>query len=278
MDKWNFDIIKEEYYYIEREFSLNDFNIFSWSLSPESYEYTVILLHGFLDHSETNQTTIKWFLSHSYRVIAADMPGHGKSGGIRGGIDSFDTYRVYFKKLLDTWNVVPSITYALGHSTGASILMEYSRNESSSLRGMIFAAPLVKIGNHAFVVKGYDLAQTKIQEVPVKKMKSCKNRSFLKYKWNDSLGVKRFSISWVRAMVEWNKNWTDFISQTSVLILQGKKDHTVEWKNNIPILKRCFPQSKIVMIKKGRHHILNENERIGRIVYKEIESFLASND
>jgi len=266
--------LPEEYRFTGKRFLSGREDIWSWCLEPERWNRTAVVLHGVLDHSLSNRTLILWLLKRGYRVVAGDMPGHGRSSGIRGGIDSFEDYTPYFHGLLAAWDVDPGESWAIGHSTGSSILINYARDRGIPFRGMVLAAPLVKMNFHVLIDKSIDLAQDWIQDIPVKKTKSSHCKSFLKFKWNDPLGVKRFSLTWFRAMVEWNRTWTDFSSDQRVLILQGRKDRVVEWRSNMAILERCFTDCRLVYIKKGKHHILNESDRIKKEVYAELERFL----
>lgn len=269
--------LKSDASFLEKEVMLNGISLYSWSLSPGEPDGTVLFFHGFLDHSFTNAYIIDWLLNEkNMRVVAGDMPGHGRSGGVRGGIDSFDTYTAYCHEIIEAWGLVASEVIGIGHSTGASILINYSRQSSIPFMGLVFAAPLIKINYHNLIDKGIDFAHPKIMEIPARRMKSCRNRVFLKTKWNDPMGVKKFSISWVRALVEWNRHWIDFTSEIPLLVLQGKKDTTVEWKNNIPILERCYINSEIMLYKRMGHHILNEKEGFRKIVFHGIGAFIES--
>ncbi|MDC7223029.1 MAG: alpha/beta hydrolase [Spirochaetales bacterium] len=266
--------IPDDYLFKGGEFSVGQYTVWSWSLEPEKWERTVVVLHGFLDHSLINRKLILSLLVKGYRVIAGDMPGHGRSSGIRGGINSFADYDIYFKTLLDYWQIDPSSSYAVGHSTGSSLLINYSRERGTPFCGFILAAPLVKMNFHSLLDRGIDLAQDWIKVLPVQKTKSSSNKAFLRFKRKDPLGVKRFSLDWIKAMVDWNREWADFTSSQPVLIVQGKKDNVVEWRTNLPILENCFTDCRVIYHKKGRHHILNESERIRREVYNEIIQFM----
>ncbi|MDC7221273.1 MAG: alpha/beta hydrolase [Spirochaetales bacterium] len=269
--------IPGEFSFRAGEFNAGPYRIWSWSLEPESWTATVIVLHGFLDHSLTNRFVILELLRKGYRVIAGDMPGHGRSGGVRGGIAGFEEYDLYFENLLTHWEVDPAGSFALGHSTGSAILINYCRQGKTPFRGMVFAAPLVKMNSHSMLDRGIDLAHDWMKMLPAGKNKTCKNKSFLKFRWSDPLGVKRFSLDWIKSMVNWNREWVDFKSDQKVLVLQGKKDNVVEWKTNIPILENCLTNGEIHYYKKGRHHILNEGDRLRHEVFKELFRYLEEN-
>jgi alpha-beta hydrolase superfamily lysophospholipase len=43
-----------------------------------------------------------------------------------------------------------------------------------------------------------------------------------------------------------------------VLVIQGDKDGTVDWKYNMDLVKQKFPNAKIKMIPGANHEIFNE--------------------
>jgi hypothetical protein len=50
---------------------------------------TVVLLHGYFDHSGIYQHIIKHCLDQNFAVVVFDMPGHGLSSGKVASIESF---------------------------------------------------------------------------------------------------------------------------------------------------------------------------------------------
>jgi alpha-beta hydrolase superfamily lysophospholipase len=266
--------IPENYSFKSGEFTAGNYSIWSWVLEPSSWKNTVVILHGFLDHSLSNRLIILHLLKRGFRVVGGDMPGHGRSSGVRGGIFTFNAYDTYFDALLDYWNIERDQTFVMGHSTGCSILINYSRRCKENFRGMILAAPLVKMNYQSQMKRGIDLTQDWIKDLPATKIKSSRNKAFLRFKWKDPLGVKRFSLDWIKSMVEWNRDWKVFPSTQPVLILQGKKDTVVEWKTNIPLLEKCYSDCRVLFYQKGRHHILNESDRIRKDVFRSILNFI----
>ena len=86
---------------------------------------TVVINHGYLDHSGLYNKLITVFLAANYDVLIYDLPGHGLSSGALASIDSFAEYQTVLSELLlhlDDTLIGPRIL--LGQSTsGASKIM-----------------------------------------------------------------------------------------------------------------------------------------------------------
>ncbi|MCT8137952.1 alpha/beta fold hydrolase [Anaerobacillus sp. CMMVII] len=67
---------------------------------PPKPTKTVLLIHGYFDHSGSFKNVINYFLSLNYRVVSYDLEGHGLSNGNRGEIHDFDDYVQEFRKVL----------------------------------------------------------------------------------------------------------------------------------------------------------------------------------
>ncbi|MHC4292311.1 MAG: alpha/beta hydrolase, partial [Planctomycetota bacterium] len=92
---------------------------------PTQYQATVILLHGYLNHTGQFKNLIPFLLENQYAVAVFDLPGHGLSSGRQAEIDSFDQY------ITSTQDFIQIIKdrldgpfHAVGFSTGAAILIE----------------------------------------------------------------------------------------------------------------------------------------------------------
>ena len=80
-------------------------------------------------------------------MYAADLRGHGKSGGRRGHVDNFDDY------LADTSRVIekamhenPQLkTFLFGHSLGGLIVLDYAEKTSGNISGVIVTSPLLRL-------------------------------------------------------------------------------------------------------------------------------------
>jgi alpha-beta hydrolase superfamily lysophospholipase len=118
----------------------------SWKPAGKS-KALVVLTHGQGDHSGRYLHVVKHLTDQGYSVWAADLRGHGKSGGGRGHVMNFDDY------LADTGRVIgkakeqnPDLkTFLHGHSLGGLIVLDYAEKNGNTISGVIATAPLLKL-------------------------------------------------------------------------------------------------------------------------------------
>ena len=107
------------------------FNSQRWTLAahiyiPQKAKATVVLLHGYLNHTGQFKHLIKHLLRQNYAVALYDLPGHGLSTGQRGQIDSFAQYTHTLNDFIDAVQPLTAGPYHLvAFSTGASIAVDY---------------------------------------------------------------------------------------------------------------------------------------------------------
>ncbi|MBM4381848.1 MAG: lysophospholipase [Deltaproteobacteria bacterium] len=103
----------------------------------------LLLVHGFGEHSGRYDELAAWFAARGCAVYAYDLRGHGRSGGRRTHVASFDEY-------LDDLTAIhelvreehPGLPLTLvGHSMGGLIGLAYLALRKPSLRGAIISAP-----------------------------------------------------------------------------------------------------------------------------------------
>jgi alpha-beta hydrolase superfamily lysophospholipase len=79
---------------------------------------TVIFLHGLSDHLGTNLHGIIACLKENYTFAAFDLPGHGLSSGMRGGIGDFSEYARSLHLFLQSCDSLINFPLVfIGHST-----------------------------------------------------------------------------------------------------------------------------------------------------------------
>lgn len=106
--------------------------------SHEAYAYTggkpfdpalpcVVFIHGALNDHSVWTLLARWCAHHGYGVLAVDLPGHGRSGGLP--LKSVEAIAVWLHKLLDAAGVQKAVL--VGHSMGSLIALEAAERASS---------------------------------------------------------------------------------------------------------------------------------------------------
>jgi alpha-beta hydrolase superfamily lysophospholipase len=229
---------------------------------------TVVLLHGYLDHAGIYQHVIEHCLAQGLDVVIFDMPGHGLSSGEVASIESFDVYCKVLLCLLDAMDnaELPGPWHLLGQSTGAAVMIDcLLKNrfpKQFPLTRFIALAPLLRPYAWQKSRFLFSLSRLFLSSTKRKFSENSHDQKFLDFlKFEDQLQSKLLMRDWILAMV---KNQRQFglaaVNQTSLQIIQGTADTTVDWEYNLEEFKAKFPNLLIEQIPGARHHLVNESE------------------
>ncbi len=104
-----------------------------------------VLTHGRGEHSGRYGHVVEAFAARGVRVWSYDLRGHGRSGGKRGDVPSYDA-------LLDDLGCVVALAqvealplFLLGHSLGGQITLNYLLQRETSCRGAVVASPYLRL-------------------------------------------------------------------------------------------------------------------------------------
>jgi alpha-beta hydrolase superfamily lysophospholipase len=259
-----------DYYGLEIEGAEHFFGTFSSSnhvlaahvFKPRKSKSTVIVLHGYYDHTGTLKHLIKNLVEQHYTVAIYDQPGHGLSSGARASIDDFSEYATVWKDFLAICrNNLDGPFHLVAHSMGCLIAADYLLTTGADgLDNIVFISPLIR--SVAWKVSGFGLKVSRgtIDQVPRAKRQSSSNDAFNQFMKDDPLQADNVPMAWVTALRKWNEEAGEYeTSDKPLTIIQGTRDTVVAWKYNIPFLQSKFTNADPVLIKKGRHHLLNES-------------------
>jgi len=246
-----------------------------WTLAaniyrPKKYKATVVLLHGYLNHTGQFKHLIKHLLERGFAVAVYDMPGHGLSSGERAVIDDFSEYT---RTLVDYTKTVGKMVkgpyHLIGFSTGGTVAIDYLLvRKGDFFDRVVLAAPLVRSVAWKSSEAGYKLYRNFADSVPRAKRKNSSDKEFLEFnKYKDVLHCRTVSLKWVKALYDWNDRMeTVEPDDRSIAVIQGAKDTTVSYRYNLKFIKRKFPNVTVMMIEDGRHEVFNESKGLRQIV------------
>jgi len=130
-----------------QEFELTTFDqlkLYCQSWEPKDPPKGVVsLVHGLGEHSGRYVDFAARLNQAGFAVTAFDLRGHGKSGGLRGHIPSFNAYMEDINTNLDaTVARFPSLpVFLYGHSLGGVLVLAYPLRKQSNLTGVVAAGP-----------------------------------------------------------------------------------------------------------------------------------------
>lgn len=246
---------------------------------PENSKGTLIVMHGYYDHVGIFGHAIQFGLDNGLAVLAFDLPGHGLSSGEQVVIDSFDQYADVLDSVLNAaQKLLPSPYYALGQSTGGSVLLNYLWRYDVAravpvLDRIALCAPLVLPRGWRYSGRFvYKLVNRVIKRLPRGPSRSSHDPDFNRFiDEQDCMQSPSLSVRWVGAMKAWNQQFRLFPPlDKTVLVIQGTKDFTVAWRYNLQQIRRALPNARIEMVTGAGHQLVNERQDFRKQVFTEI--------
>ncbi|GMQ84886.1 MAG: alpha/beta hydrolase [Acidimicrobiia bacterium] len=114
--------------------------LFTRSWAPDDPKRDMLIVHGLAEHSGRWEHVAQFFVARGYAVTAYDLRGHGKSGGARVHVDSFDQMVGDLDTVADgVGRDRPWVLYA--HSLGGLIATHYLISEHRKPDAAVLSAP-----------------------------------------------------------------------------------------------------------------------------------------
>jgi acylglycerol lipase len=108
----------------------------------------VVIVHGYTEHGGRYARFAEKLTEQGLAVYAHDHAGHGLSEGVRGHIDTFDTYvedlRLFIDVITEKEGTLP--LFLFGQSMGGAVAMFFAARYGEIPRGCILSAPAFIIG------------------------------------------------------------------------------------------------------------------------------------
>lgn len=106
----------------------------------------VMLVHGLGEHCQRYDHLAAYLNDSGYVLSSMDLPGHGRSDGERGHIDSFDVFEnavlELYKRTINLHNDTP--IFLLGHSMGGLIATKFLLNHQSKFHGAMLSGAAIQ--------------------------------------------------------------------------------------------------------------------------------------
>ncbi|MFK7972367.1 MAG: alpha/beta fold hydrolase [Bacteroidia bacterium] len=135
--------------------------IYAQQWTPESPTGVVALVHGIGEHGGRYTHMADWYGKKGLATFALDYMGHGKSGGKKGYIPSYeavmDLLDVFIQQTKDRFPGLPIVMY--GHSLGGNFVTNYMLRRKPDVAASVISAPWLRL---AFKPKTTDVLLAKI--------------------------------------------------------------------------------------------------------------------
>lgn len=249
---------------------------------PPNARATVVVVHGYYDHTGIYSHPIRALLAANYAVLAFDLPGHGLSSGAPAVIDSFDQYTDVLADLLQqSAALLPQPLHAFGQSTGGAVILNYLWRHAAQTRldKIALCSPLI-------VARGwfpagrylYQFLRPFVRQLARGTARSSHDQAFNDFvMYKDPLQAKFLSLRWVGAMKQWHAHFQQCVPlQKPLLLVQGTGDMTVDWRYNLPLIQRKLPNTQAVLIAGAGHQLVNETPAYRDQVLKAVCDYFAA--
>jgi acylglycerol lipase len=262
----------------------------SWNTdsSKEQPRALIVFFHGFLAHGKypTVRYAAELLAANKYAVIAADMPGHGKSPGLRGYLPSADILiqdgleiAEYATKIFST---VP--LFLAGSSMGGTIALSVASQLGTKVAGVILLAPMlaIHVGEPArYVLKALSSVIPTLKIIPSsstspekqyrdpEKRKECEEDEL-------SISGSTIRVGSASTCVELAKEIHNTFSSISCpfLCLIGTQDVVVDNAGSLELMKASPSQDKTLKQYEALHGLLCEPSPLVDRIHDDVLAWL----
>lgn len=265
---------------------IGHFSVIGYQLTAQTFiqanaKGTALIMHGYYDHVGIYGSLIEFCLQQGWNVFTFDLPGHGLSSGERASISDFKEYDDVFCAALAQTQKLQQFSagqkqplHVFGQSTGGAIIINYLltrqlQQQDSPFTTINLLAPLVRPTDWNRAKLMHSLLKPFVKQIKRTFSNNSSDVLFLRFiAEQDPLQPLALSVRWVGAL----KKWVKMIEACAPLnldvnIVQGDSDETVEWRHNMPLLLEKFPQRNLLMVKGGRHHVVNDDPAKRKEIY-----------
>lgn len=258
-------------------FTAGGYRIVAQVWQPQQPQATLLIVHGYYDHTGLYGHMIEWALEQGMAVFALDLPGHGLSSGARASVGDFAEYQTVLQGAIEQVRALqlPLPLHLCGQSMGGAILIDYllSADPKADIGHTILLAPLVKPRAWHWSKLSYIVLNPFVSKIERRFSENSHDGEFLDFLRNrDPLQPRNLPTAWVGAL----KRWVPRIQRSprsprQPWVVQGEADRTVDWPYNLQVLAEKFNGPRVLRMKNARHHLVNESPAFR----EEIFSFLS---
>ena len=250
--------------------------IMGWQ--PVDARGTVVVVHGYLDHTGLFRNLIAELLNRQFAVVCFDLIGHGLSSGEPAYIDNYCEYVHQLDAVVNAASkFYPAPLHGIGQSTGGAVLLkqllEQGNSEHYPFASLNLLAPLGR--PKLWALNRWVFKFTGPFRKTIKRVfrKNSHDQAFLDFlRCVDPFQPERLPKAWIGAMAQWVEEIEAHPgSGFPINIIQGDKDGTLDWRHNIKLFEKKFPQMRLSIIQGAGHHLVNEREDLRKKVFAAIK-------
>ena len=229
--------------------------------APLSGRGTVIVVHGYFDHSGCLPHLVNGLVDRGYNVAIYDHPGHGLSHGRRISTKDFSIYRSGLSDFTaEVKKNFPPPYDVVAHSMGATTVIDHLlATEAQPFRRMILVTPLIQDATpRALVNMGYAVSPI-ADYLPRISENNSSDPDYISQFKADPLQFRCVSIKWTKSFQQWRRRTENTPPRAETpLVLNAELDTVINIDYGQWWMRKTFPKGQFVNMSGGRHHLLNE--------------------
>ena len=238
----------------------------------------LVVVHGLGEHSERYRDLVRRILRIGYGVITFDLPGHGRSPGIRGHAP----LKKILKVLDNIVSELPNPPVLFGHSLGGLVVARYVESGGRS-RAIILSSPGLDYDKSKVPDSLVKLAKFLSLVVPFLPMdnridpdKLSRNKDAVKRYVEDPLVHRKISVALARDFFVESQKAIEEAGKINVpvLVLIGTADEVTPPEGAKRFFQNLKVRDKKLVEFEGGYHELFEDPEHSEGFYEEITKFL----
>lgn len=230
-------------------------------------ERILVIVHGAGQHGGRYHKLAELAVQRGWTVIACDLRGHGRSGGVPTHLDHFDQYLSDLSLMLSALRLDPHRTALFGHSLGGLVAARYVQVEQPTLGALVLSSPLLALKLRVSQVKWAAgrlcalIAPRTRFRTQIRDDQLTTNDAALEHRRADPLTHRSVTAGWYFQVLDAVCDaWTDAERLTlPLLLLQGDADPIVEPDAPYRWLPRVASTDKTLQVLPNQlHELLHE--------------------
>jgi acylglycerol lipase len=249
-----------------------DVALFTQSWRPDdatAIRGTVVIVHGFGEHSDRYDHVAERLVAEGYAVFALDHRGHGRSQGPRAVIETDAVVADVDQLVSRAADAHPDVPrFLLGHSLGGMIAIAYALTHGERLHGLILSGPLAAVDASPALARIGRLLSAVAPHAPTlaldARLVSRDSEVVAAYRADPLVHHGRIPARTAAQITETVSRFPDAVGAINVptLIVYGTSDGLCPPRGSVMLAERIGAEDVTVRAYEGLfHEVLNEPER-----------------
>jgi lysophospholipase len=225
---------------------------------------TLLIVHGMGQHGGRFPRLVERAVGRGWCVVAGDLRGHGRSGGVATHLDRFEQYLADLDAVFETVPLDPERTAMFAHSMGGLATARFLQTRGVTVGGVVLSSPLLALrvkvprlketmGRVCALIAPRMRFQTKVRDSQV-----TSNAEAIEVRRSDPLSIHSVTAGWYFQVLDAVcEAWEDASRLTAPLVvLQGGRDSLVDPDAACRWMPRVGSTDKTLRILPDRLHEL----------------------